>query len=704
MNQFFRSKLTKRYLIISLFVTFCALALLYFITIQVMNNSVREEMDYRNQTMAKTVGKNTNYIFSNMINDLRLISEYTLKIQNKEYVDLEEVEKIISRNPLILHSQIVDNQGNTLFTIPNVHVSGSEKIIEFIDRVSWSETFYLSNIFALDNGKKVIAVSYPIIDSKKNVQGGVIAYVNLAVLSQHLNQVKIGDRGVNALIDRNGVLISHSDASYIGTSLADHPIGNYLNNSKSGIWEGLLFKEYMVFAYQPMQLGSYGVIVGEPLEQALASTADVQGLLLKGFLTVLILTLIFTIFATSRIVKPIRFLTKQTREYKEGKRSSFQKVKTGDELEDLSVIMDEMATELSNKEKRLFNILESIPYAVITTDKKGNIETFNKGAEQLTLFNHNEVIGKKITDLPIKKSKKEFLSWQTLQEGKKFNEVENDIFDKDGIKHVVRIYSALFYDDKKHNIGAILILRDVSEVKKLEGYLKQSERMASLGQLTAGIAHEIKNPLSIIIAASDAIELELKEDKLDTQLIQEMTNDIIETSDRMNNLLTDFLKMSKGENENNKTYVNVNVLINELLSLLRKKLDDQQITVQQNYANQVIDVLAIENQLNQVFLNIIINSIQAMEDGGVLTITVKETNEDWKIEFSDTGKGIPKSDINWIFNPFYTTKKEGTGLGLSIAYEIISHHNGIIEATSSIDEGTTICVRLPKLKGRVLDE
>ncbi|QBP41850.1 sensor histidine kinase [Paenisporosarcina antarctica] len=704
MNQFFRSKITKRYLIISLFVTFCALALLYFITIQVMNNSVREEMDYRNQTMAKTVGKNTNYIFSNMINDLRLISEYTLKIQNKEYVDLEEVEKIISRNPLILHSQIVDNQGNTLFTIPNVHVSGSEKIIEFIDRVSWSETFYLSNIFTLDNGKKVIAVTYPIIDSKKNVQGGVIAYVNLAVLSQHLNQVKIGDRGVNALIDRNGVLISHSDASYIGTSLADNPIGNYLNNSKSGIWEGLLFNEYMVFAYQPMQLGSYGVIVGEPLEQALASTADVQGLLLKGFLTVLILTLVFTIFATSRIVKPIRFLTKQTREYKEGKRSSFQKVNTGDELEDLSVIMDEMATELSNKEKRLFNILESIPYAVITTDKKGNIETFNKGAEQLTLFNHNEVIGKKITDLPIKKSKKEFLSWQTLQEGKKFNEVENDIFDKDGIKHVVRIYSALFYDDKKHNIGAILILRDVSEVKKLEGYLKQSERMASLGQLTAGIAHEIKNPLSIIIAASDAIELELKEDKLDTHLIQEMTNDIIETSDRMNNLLTDFLKMSKGENENNKTNVNLNVLINELLSLLRKKLDDQQISVQQNYAYQVIDVLAIENQLNQVFLNIIINSIQAMEDGGVLTITVKETNEDWMIEIRDTGKGIPESDINWIFNPFYTTKKEGTGLGLSIAYEIISHHNGTIEATSSIDEGTTICVRLPKLKGRVLDE
>jgi len=288
-----------------------------------------------------------------------------------------------------------------------------------------------------------------------------------------------------------------------------------------------------------------------------------------------------------------------------------------------------------------------------------------------------------------------------LQEGKKFNEIENDIFDKQGDKHVVRIYSALFYDEEQQNIGAIHILRDVSEVKKLEEYLKQSERLASLGQLTAGIAHEIKNPLSIIIAASDAIELELKEEKIDTQYIEEMINDIIETSDRMNHLLTDFLKMSKGTNEDNKSTVDLNSLINELLSLLGKKLDENQITVHLDYSEKRVDVLASENQLNQVFLNIILNSIQAMENGGVLTITIKESNSDWQIEIKDNGKGIQESDINWIFSPFYTTKKEGTGLGLSIAYEIITRHDGKIEAESSVDKGTTVSVSLPKQRERI---
>jgi len=666
-----------------------------------MDTSVRKEIDYRNQTMAKTIGKNTNYIFSNTINDLRLISEITFKKQEEEPIDLEEVEQIISRNPLILHSKIFDNDGNIIYNLPDVPVPDSEQITKIIERMSWSKTHYLSNIFTLENGRSVIAVSYPFFDKEENFKGGVIAFINLDVLSQYLNQVTIGERGVNALIDRDGVVISHTDTSYIGTNLMNHPIGDNLYKSKSGIWEGHLFKEDMLFAYDPIQLGDYGVMVGEPMEQALASTKDVQGLLLKGFLTVLFLTLIFTIFATSRIVKPITFLTKQTREYKEGTRSSFQQLNTGDELEDLSVIMDEMATQLSKKEKRLFNVLESIPYAVITTDKKGKIETFNKGAENLTLFQQNEVIGKRITDLPINKPQKEFLSWEMLQEGKKFNEIENDIFDKQGDKHVVRIYSALFYDEEQQNIGAIHILRDVSEVKKLEEYLKQSERLASLGQLTAGIAHEIKNPLSIIIAASDAIELELKEEKIDTQYIEEMINDIIETSDRMNHLLTDFLKMSKGTNEDNKSTVDLNSLINELLSLLGKKLDENQITVHLDYSEKRVDVLASENQLNQVFLNIILNSIQAMENGGVLTITIKESNSDWQIEIKDNGKGIQESDINWIFSPFYTTKKEGTGLGLSIAYEIITRHDGKIEAESSVDKGTTVSVSLPKQRERI---
>jgi PAS domain S-box-containing protein len=703
-NQFFSSKLTKKYLVISLLLTFCALSLLYIITYEVMNASVREEIDHRNQVLAKTVGKNMDYIFSQTVNDLKMISANNSDIQNQETVSSEEVENIISQNPLIQHIKIFDASGNEIYTIPDLPVPYSDKTAEVFDRISWSKTYYITDMFSLKNGKNVIAIAYPLIGEDEKVEGGIIAYISLDVLSRYLNQVKIGDEGINAIVDRSGMLIGHTNRLQIGRELSGHPIGIDLYTSKSGIWSGPLFGEDMVFAYHPIQMGNFGVIVGEPLEQALTSAKDVQGWLLMGFLTVLFLTFIFTLLATSSIVKPIASLTTQTREYKEGSRSSFQRLKTGDEIEDLSVVMEEMATQLFDKEKKLFNILESIPYAVITTDRRGKIETFNRSAEQLTLFSHSEVVGKKMAELPIHHPANGFWSWNTLEEGEKINELENEIFDKSGKKHVVKIYSSLFYDEKQRNVGAIHILRDVSEVKKLEAYLKQSERMASLGQLTAGIAHEIKNPLSIIMAATDAIELELDEEKIDAEYIKEMTTDIIETSDRMNHLLTDFLKMSKGESETRKSSVNLVDIVNELLSLLRKKLDDHKITARFTHSVDIALVSASENQLNQVFLNILINSIQALEHGGMLDIAIEEFDSDWKISIKDTGKGIQHTDIEWIFHPFYTTKKEGTGLGLSIAYEIISQHAGKIEAESAVGKGTAIQVRLPKLKEGVLNE
>lgn len=700
MKQFFQSKLTKRYLLISLLVTFCALGLLYFVTYHVMNASVREEMEYRNQLMAKTIAKKTNYLFTNLINETRLVSGYLLKDLEERDDYLAEMEGIISRNPLYLHGKIFDENGVVISSIPNVHIAGASKdMAEIVERLSWSKTFFISNMITLEDNKKTIAVAYPTIDKDENFKGGAILFINLRVLSQFLNQVKIGEAGINALIDRNGTLISHQNENYLGVSLAGHTVVENLYKSRSGIWEGVLFSKDMIYAYQPIQQGDFGIIVGEPIDQALASTKDVQSLLLKGFFAVLLVTFIFTLIATSSFIKPINKLIKQAKEYKESKRSSFSIVKTGDELEVLSITMDEMARALLNKEKRLFNILESIPYAVITTDKEGKIETYNKGAEQLTHFERGKVIGKRIIDLPIKNSKEEFFSWQTLQDGKEFNDVESHILDKQGKKHDVRIYSSLFYNENDDNIGAIIIIRDVSEIKKLEEYLEQSERLAALGQLTAGIAHEIKNPLSIIIAAADAIELELKDNVCCNPLLKEMTADIIETSDRMSNLLTDFLKMSKSKAQENITDVDLVAILTELLTLLRKNLDDHHITVQQNFQVETAIVTAVENKLNQVFLNIILNSIQAMENGGLLTIEVKEDELDWEVIITDTGEGIAESEIKWIFNPFHTTKKEGTGLGLSIAYEIIMQHEGEIEAFSSIGKGTSLIVCLPKGKG-----
>ena len=694
MKTIFDSKLTKRYLIVTLIVTVLALTSIYYMTTQVMNESMRDEIEYRNDLMAKTISKKTSFMFEKMVNDIRVISGLVRQEQEKsDELYYLEMERIISDNPLYLFINVLNESGESIATIPNVH-SSSTSLQIIVERLMWSKTYYISNLITLDDGRRTIALAYPILDRNGTYQGAVIAYANLNVLSGYLQQVTIGAQGVNALVDRNGTVIAHTNEKYVSANLKQHPLGDYLNKNRFGIWEGFLFNKYMLFAYRPIEAGSFGLIVGESMGQAMSPAYDVQKLLFKGFITVLLITIILTIIGTTRVVKPITTLMKQVKAYKEGSRSSFE-LKTGDELEDLSLTMDEMAKELKDKEKRLFYILESIPYGVITTDKNGRIVTFNKGAEKLALYSREEAIGKYIIDLPIEKSKNEFISWKTLKEGKQFNELESYIYDKKGQKHVVRLYSSLFTGEDEKVIGAILIIRDINEIKQLEEYLKQSERLAALGQLTAGIAHEIKNPLSIIQAATEGIELELSNEKLDLALMNEMTADIIETTDRLNDLLTDFLKMSKGEMDEFNQDTDVIALLNELLFLLRNKFEDHAIEVRSDYQVEQALVHANPSKITQVFLNVILNSIQAMPDGGVLSIKIVEELQNYKIDIQDTGVGIPEPKLKWIFTPFYTTKKDGTGLGLAIAYEIISQHDGKIIASSQ-PGNTIICILLPK--------
>ncbi|HZG72529.1 MAG TPA: ATP-binding protein, partial [Chondromyces sp.] len=253
-------------------------------------------------------------------------------------------------------------------------------------------------------------------------------------------------------------------------------------------------------------------------------------------------------------------------------------------------------------------------------------------------------------------------------------------------------YSSMF----KGGQNALLVIRDVSEIKKLEEYLKQSERLASLGQLTAGIAHEIKNPLSIIQVAAETIRLEVGDQFQDNEIINELTEDILISSDRMNKLLTDFLKLTKNEPHHAHAMTDMILITDELLNLLRKKFSDYNISVTTDYQVHQAPILGDRHKLTQLLLNILLNSLQAMKDCGRIHIRLIDEIDNWQLSIADTGEGIPEEKLKWVFNPFYSTKPEGTGLGLSIAHEIVMQHGGKIWAESLMGEGTTIHIQLPK--------
>ncbi len=698
MFKFLHAKITKRYLLITLIVILFTLSSVYLLTIQVLNSSVREQIEQRDDLIARTLSKRIGSIVKKMVDDMRVVSSYVVKTSVEDpHFYVSEMQRMVVQDPLYLNIQVFDKEKNLSVSVPDAHLSNPIEIDHIQTRLSWSKTYYISSLITLPDGRKTIAIASPVLDEHGEFLGSSIAYINLNIFSEYLRELKIGKEGVSAILDRQGKIIAYSNFDKISISLKNHPLGIFLYKEKYGLWEGELFGQQMLAAYRPLTAG-LGLIVGEPVQQSLAPSYHVMVVLLRGFLVVLLIAIGLSFFGTGKLVQPILDLTAQVREYKENRRRNFRPLRTKDELQDLSIVMGQMARELTAKERRMFYILESIPYAVITTDKYGKITTFNKGAEELTLFRREEAIGNKIIDLPLKDNTEEFISWKTLTEGKEFNEIESYIYDKRGSKHDVRIYSSLFPGDENEIVGAITVIRDVSEIKKLEEYAKQSERLASLGQLTAGIAHEIKNPLSIIQAATEAVQLELKEIEPNQQLIEELTVDILDSSDRMNKLLSDFLKLSKDESEEPKTTVNIVQLLNELLHLLRNKWNERGILVHRYYVSPTAMVYADKNRLTQVYLNIFLNALEAMERGGSLYVYVRECTGYWTTIIEDTGKGIPATKLPWIFNPFFSTKHEGTGLGLSIAHEIIQQHGGKIYAESIDGEGTKLFIQVPKME------
>lgn len=511
----FHAKLTKRYLFIVLIVILFALSSLYWITDWVLNNSVQSQIQYRDELIARTLSKRLGLTFQSIVSNLRYVSTYVYSSKKEKPFYVSEMERIFAYDPIYLFIQAYVRNGVPLARVPDKRFPSPLRFKSIHHRLHWSKTHYISDLTVLPDGTKTIAVAYPALDENGRYQGGVIAYLNLETLSDYLEEFSIGKEGINIVVDRKGNIIGHSDTQTIGQSLDHHPVTDYLQKDRFGLWKGEISGQEMVVAYRPLPMGQMGLIVGESTQQAATPVLHVRKLLLQGFFAVLLLTLFLTLLGTSRVVKPILGLITQVKEYQQGQRKKFEPLHTKDELQDLSMVLSRMANELTEKERRLFYILESIPYAVITTDQKGKITTFNKGAEKLTLFRREEVIGQSLFELPLKSNKEEFVSWKTLQEGRAFEEVESYIFDKDKRKHDVRIYSSLFRGDNDETIGAIVVMRDVGEIKQLERYLKQSERLASLGQLTAGISHEIKNPLSIIQAAVEAIQLELQQSRMD---------------------------------------------------------------------------------------------------------------------------------------------------------------------------------------------
>ena len=231
------------------------------------------------------------------------------------------------------------------------------------------------------------------------------------------------------------------------------------------------------------------------------------------------------------------------------------------------------------------------------------------------------------------------------------------------------------------------------ELKKTQNQLIQSEKMASLGMMAAGIAHEINNPLTTILINSHL----LLEDSACGKSAQEELKLIADEATRCGKIvqgLLDFARQTKPEMK----LVDINLILKQTLAIIESQASFHNIVLNKKLANQLPQIMVDVNQMKQVFMNIILNAAEAMPEGGVLTISTSLSDDKGYayVTFADSGCGISQGNIDKLFDPFFSTKKsKGTGLGLAVSYGIVTKHNGDIEVESELGKGSTFTVKLP---------
>jgi two-component system sensor histidine kinase PilS (NtrC family) len=355
------------------------------------------------------------------------------------------------------------------------------------------------------------------------------------------------------------------------------------------------------------------------------------------------------------------------------------------------------------------NIIRSLDSGLLTIDLQGRINFFNRTAEKIlnlngqgweeaSIYNLFPRINRVIEEVEKKghESPPDYQRYETL------------FVNHDGHKVHLGFSISPLTDPDGSLIGHTLIFQDITRFKEMEEQMKRIDKMAAVGLLAAGMAHEIRNPLASLSGSIQILKSELLLD--DSQ--QHLMDITLRESERLNALITDFLLFAQPP-QTNKMPWEISKLIEETIELfIRSPSFHEGIRIIRSNLPQDIKLMIDADQMKQVFWNLLLNAAQAMADGGEirfrlekgkdavweknLRLSIPNKEKEWvKISVADSGNGIPSQEKEKIFEPFYTTKEGGTGLGLSIVHKIIENHNGMIKVESEVGRGSTFTIFLP---------
>lgn len=338
-------------------------------------------------------------------------------------------------------------------------------------------------------------------------------------------------------------------------------------------------------------------------------------------------------------------------------------------------------------------ILESIATGVFVTDANARIIMFNKAAEEILGIPREQALGSSYFRTLGEQSRDALIQSfdYSVKSGKPYLGREVELVTVLGKNVILKPFISPVRDSEGTILGMVIVFDDVTEKHQLEEQIRRADKLTALGHLAIGVAHEIRNPLGSIMGFAQLIQRDLPPG----DPMHEVIDIIIREAERLGKVtqeLLDFARPAKIQF----AFLKVNWVVEKALFLIEMENTNNEIKYIRRYGDVIPEIFASMEQVQQVIINLLQNSIQAIGTKGTITVSTRQVNESWvEVAISDTGEGILPENLNKIFDPFFTTRLKGTGMGLSIVHQIMTRHGGCIQVRSNPKKGTTFVLRFP---------
>ncbi len=357
----------------------------------------------------------------------------------------------------------------------------------------------------------------------------------------------------------------------------------------------------------------------------------------------------------------------------------------------------------------LHNLLESLNSGVMVIDSSGRVTTVNDAAQIITGFDSDEIIGKNLSDLGIFDDCFMGTLKRIMANPTQGGNCEMQVMQKDGQSLCVNLSSSPMKNSQNRISGRVIVFQNIERLKALEEQAQRTGRLSAMGEMAARVAHEIRNPLGSIELFASLLRRELDGDR------RRLAEHLIDGVKTLNTILTNLLYFFRGPLEAVRIEMDLHRFLSDFLAEMTHVIEKKRVIIRKDFSREAFTLQGDPELLKQLFLNLLLNAIQAMPDGGEIRISTRLIREQvdilrpkftdsppagfLEVRVSDLGSGIPKKIQSRIFDPFFTTRDRGAGLGLAAAQNIMEAHGGMITVASGKQQGATFLLTFPLHRG-----